>query len=814
MQKGGIMRTFTSNLKKKLGLLAISFIAILLVISVFADSAKVAAATITYSVTGYVQNDLIYNYINRDRQGGDGYWIDNTGKHPVGRIYALKTDSDLEEIAKRRAAELAFSYSNTRPNRTSFTTCRSNSMYTEQEFIYKTKESYTAEQMYNIWFQVGSGPAGAAMMSTSFKTASCVCCEYNGTYYWVLEFTRADGRDNSSHIRLSWNKSFTIDYDSNYFTPRYETILDRNNTLTVAFGSTVTTPIEHFSDEYRGEIKVGTVGWSTLTSTWSTNSSNCIIDYQGNNVASVYCTKIGTYTLTGIFKQNGKELFRKNVTIICKAANISDVNYSYMPATTNNIGNFQYTGSAVLPNETIFKCGKITLVKGTHFTVTGTSNNINLSTGSTSAKYTIKGDGVNIIGSRTFTYSIVPKDISSFDCDVTNYSSQTYTGSPVTINPTVTCAGKVLVKDRDYTLSFSNNINVDPNHTAVCTITGKGNYTGTTYAYYSINPKRLNTNSITAIPDQIYNGTALTPSITVKDGTKTLTKGTDYSVSYSNNNAIGRAKVTVTFTGNYGGTLTVYFNIINAPNPVTPTPVPSTGLEGFIVRLYTKTMNRIPETNEINYWVGSADQGMTGADIARNFLMSPEFVNTNRTNSEFVGILYNVFFDRTGNSTELAYWSNLISGGTSKTDIVNGFINSIEWEDICASYGISSGSTRVPPTDLVRAFATRLYTTCLARDGEPDGINYWTDVLSGGNATGTEAARSFFFGGEFTSQNISNEEYVARLYRTFMGREADSDGLNYWVTKLQNGSSRESVFNGFATSAEFITLCNQAGIRP
>ena len=62
-----------------------------------------------------------------------------------------------------------------------------------------------------------------------------------------------------------------------------------------------------------------------------------------------------------------------------------------------------------------------------------------------------------------------------------------------------------------------------------------------------------------------YNGTARKPGVTVTalDGT-VLTKGTDYTVSYSNNKKAGTAKVTVTGTGTYQGSVTKTFTINKA----------------------------------------------------------------------------------------------------------------------------------------------------------------------------------------------------------------------------------------------------------
>ncbi|MCD8147073.1 MAG: 5'-nucleotidase C-terminal domain-containing protein [Clostridiales bacterium] len=62
-----------------------------------------------------------------------------------------------------------------------------------------------------------------------------------------------------------------------------------------------------------------------------------------------------------------------------------------------------------------------------------------------------------------------------------------------------------------------------------------------------------------------YDGTAKTPAVTVTDADgNTLTEGTDYTVAYSDNTAVGAATVTVTGIGNYTGTATATFTIEEA----------------------------------------------------------------------------------------------------------------------------------------------------------------------------------------------------------------------------------------------------------
>ena len=79
----------------------------------------------------------------------------------------------------------------------------------------------------------------------------------------------------------------------------------------------------------------------------------------------------------------------------------------------------------------------------------------------------------------------------------------------------------------------------------------------------AIRPKTLDEGAVADIADRTYTGSAITPTLTVKDGEKPLTAGTDYTVtSYENNVKTGTATVTVTFQGNYEGTVVKTFNIV------------------------------------------------------------------------------------------------------------------------------------------------------------------------------------------------------------------------------------------------------------
>ncbi len=112
----------------------------------------------------------------------------------------------------------------------------------------------------------------------------------------------------------------------------------------------------------------------------------------------------------------------------------------------------------------------------------------------------------------------------------------------------------------------------------------------------------------------------------------------------------------------------------------------------------------------------------------------------------------------------------------------------------------------------VGGFVTRCYNVALNREPEQEGYNYWTELLISGQKHGGEVGLGFIFSEEYTNKNKSNEEYVTDLYTMFFGREADTEGFNYWVNKLNAGEERVSIFAGFVFSEEFANLCQAYGI--
>lgn len=263
------------------------------------------------------------------------------------------------------------------------------------------------------------------------------------------------------------------------------------------------------------------------------NGKDYTVSYQNNiNAGTAYVIIKGKGSYSGTVKRS----FTIKPAII------------YKQCTFYKIASQYYTGSQIKPVPKI-KNGTTTLKNRTDFTLTY-QNNVNKGT----AKVYIKGKG-NYSGSCSLTFSITARPVSTLKITV---PSVTYNGKAQKPAVTVKYNNYKFKNGIDYTLSYKNNTKIG---TATVTVKGKGKLSGTRSVTFKINAKPIKNAVITYNNSLTYNGSTLSPAVTVKYGNATLKKNTDYTVAYSNNVNAGTGTITITGKGIYGGSVKKTFTI-------------------------------------------------------------------------------------------------------------------------------------------------------------------------------------------------------------------------------------------------------------
>ena len=287
------------------------------------------------------------------------------------------------------------------------------------------------------------------------------------------------------------------------------------------------------------------------------------LDYADN-------VNVGTATITVTFIGNYTGTRTLHFNIVARALGQNDIVISDISSDP-----YTYTGSAVTPKPTVSTTEGTTLTENVDYTLTYTDNT---DVGTATITITFKG---NYSGEAETTFTIGSQQLDMDGVNIATIADQIYTGSAITPEPAVRYGSLVLIKDRDYELSYANNVAVG---VATITITLKNNYSGTKDTTFNIVAKAIDTGNIqigdpqpgdtesgiirvAAIETQTYSGSAITPQPTVKFGSTTLVEGVDFDFDYANNINAGTASLSVTLKGNYSGSGNIDFAI----NPKTVT---------------------------------------------------------------------------------------------------------------------------------------------------------------------------------------------------------------------------------------------------
>lgn len=258
---------------------------------------------------------------------------------------------------------------------------------------------------------------------------------------------------------------------------------------------------------------------------------------------------------------------------------------------------YDYTGKAIKPEARVYD-HKTRLMEKTDYTI-AYKNNIKAYSYSASNQefaankaptITVTGKG-NYIGKETQTFRILPLDISAgsdasdgTDTEAAAQSrSNVFTVDNMTIAankknqkpvPALMWNDKKLKNNTDYTVTYYDSTGakrldyVKDAGNYYIELTAKGNFTGArrvnlTVIDQSDQLKLISKMTVAKISNQPYTGSAIEPTLTVKDGKTTLNKNEHYTVSYSSNTEIGTAYAIVTGieAKGYSGTKRVSFKI-------------------------------------------------------------------------------------------------------------------------------------------------------------------------------------------------------------------------------------------------------------
>lgn len=113
------------------------------------------------------------------------------------------------------------------------------------------------------------------------------------------------------------------------------------------------------------------------------------------------------------------------------------------------------------------------------------------------------------------------------------------------------------------------------------------------------------------------------------------------------------------------------------------------GLTEFVSRIYTKALSRKKvDADGLNDWCNRILNGTSPKDVVAGFIFSEEFTNRGLSNEDFVKVMYETYFDRAADEAGFADWMGRLGRGADYQEVVNGFSNSTEFDNLIKSFGL------------------------------------------------------------------------------------------------------------------------------
>ena len=244
-------------------------------------------------------------------------------------------------------------------------------------------------------------------------------------------------------------------------------------------------------------------------------------------------------------------------------------------------------------------------------------------------------------------------------------TSYVYDGTYKKPTATVTFGGKVLQEGKDYTISYRNNLNV-----GVTTViaTGMGDYTGYTSKNFTITKRAMAGGTVSVASSVSFTGSNITPSVTVKVAGRTLTSGTDYTVSYSNNKNVGTSNVYVYGKGNYSGSLSAKFDIVPAKQQIQKL---ETRYKGFYIDWAQKGS---ATGYDVEYSVNSNMSGAVSKHLTAN---KPDTLTVSGLSGDKVYYVRVRSYTNVNGKVYYGAWSDVKSIKTANNDITKASVSGI-----------------------------------------------------------------------------------------------------------------------------------------
>jgi uncharacterized protein (TIGR03118 family) len=228
-----------------------------------------------------------------------------------------------------------------------------------------------------------------------------------------------------------------------------------------------------------------------------------------------------------------------------------------------------------------------------------------------------------------------------------------------------------------------------------------------------------------------------------------------------------------------GGSGTLYFTsgLNKEKDGVFGALTPMTANQRFVAQAYNDLLQRPADPAGLAFWTNQLTQGASRQQIVAGIEGSGEY------EAVVVNRLFRQFLHRGADAAGLSFWSAQLAAGATVEQVAAGIVGSQEF------FMSQGGGT-------TNGFLAALYQDALGRAPDTMGQSGFAAALHNGAST-TQVAAVVFGSGEFLTDQVQG------FFQSFLHRAADSAGLSGFVPALQQGATDQQVIAVIVASGEY-----------
>ena len=235
---------------------------------------------------------------------------------------------------------------------------------------------------------------------------------------------------------------------------------------------------------------------------------------------------------------------------------------------------------------------------------------------------------------------------------------------------------------------------------------------------------------------------------------------------------------------------------------------------GCVTSSFYNIFNKTTKTGSVSHTISDNAGNTTNCSKTANVYVDktkPTLGSATFTN--LAQASYKMTITGSDNHSGVANYSYSVKGGNSKSNTTSTSFSANKVDQITVKILDKAGNSNSKNYTLnaIDAYIRQLYRGMAGREPDTNGLNYWKTEyknflkVNGGKSI-NDIVLGIFLSSEATSNLNTNTKFVNAVYTGVLGRNADAGGLDSFVKKLNNGTSRKDVLNQIMSTTEFKAL--------